>query len=114
MTTLLGTVGPTVISEINMSFCGGGDPFRRHDLPAESKNLWDRLAKVLVGAADAGLDMLFGDQHDMVVNVQSMLTVRNGTYPADLLQTRVLPCNHFQYFDSVEGQESLAAWLSES
>ena len=63
----------------------------RHDLPTEYKSVWDRLAKTLVGAADAGLDMLFGDQHDLVINVQSMLTVRQGTYPLALLETQVPP-----------------------
>lgn len=83
----------------------------RHDLPTEYKNIWDRVAKTLVGAADAGLDMLFGDQHDMVINVQSMLTVRDGNYPVNLLLTKVLPCNHFQYFGSEEGKKTLWEWL---
>jgi hypothetical protein len=83
----------------------------RHDLSTEYKNVWDRLAKTLVGAADAGLDTFFGDQHDMVINVQSMLKVRNGNYPLDLLETQVIPCNHFDYFNSQEGQAKLLAWL---
>lgn len=83
----------------------------RHDLPKDYRSAWDRVAKTLVGAADAGLDMLFGDQHDMVINVHSMLQVRNGNYPLDLLETQVLPCNHFQYFASKEGQAKLLAWL---
>lgn len=83
----------------------------RHDLPTEYKNVWDRVAKTLIGAADAGLDMLFGDQHDMVINVQSMLKVRDGNYPVELLQTQVLPCNHFQYFSDEQGQAKLLGWL---
>jgi pimeloyl-ACP methyl ester carboxylesterase len=83
----------------------------RHDLSTEYKNVWDRVAKTLSGAADAGLDKLFGDQHDMVINVQSMLKVRDGNYPAELLQTQVVPGNHFQYFNSKEGQAKLLEWL---
>jgi hypothetical protein len=83
----------------------------RNELPTEYKHVWDRLAKTLSGAADAGLDLLFGDQHDLVINEQSMLTVRNGNYPPELLKTQVLACNHFQYFSSAEGQATLLAWL---
>ncbi len=86
----------------------------RHQLPTEYQNAWDRVAKTLVSAADAGLDLLFGDQHDMVINVQSMLKVRNGNYPVDLLAMKVLPCNHFHYFGSAEGQATLLAWLKSS
>lgn len=85
----------------------------RHDLPTTYKNAWDRVAKTLTGAVDAGLDMLFGDQHDMVINLQSMLTVRNGAYPAELLRQRVLGCDHFNYFAAAEGQAQLLAWLKE-
>jgi hypothetical protein len=83
----------------------------RNELPTEYKHVWDRLAKTLSGAADAGLDLLFGDQHDLVINEQSMLTVRNGNYPPELLKTQVLACTHFQYFSSAEGQATLLAWL---
>jgi len=55
--------------------------------------------------------MLFGDQHDMVINVQSMLKVRDGNYPQELLETQVLPCNHFQYFSDEQGQAKLLEWL---
>jgi hypothetical protein len=110
--------GSEFLQRLNGSNQPARVPYRilagRHDPPDAFKNVWDRLAKTLVKAADAGLDMLFGDQHDLVINVHSMLTVRNGTYPANLLRTQILPCNHFHYFDSAEGRESLAAWLSET
>ncbi len=48
----------------------------------------------------AGLDMLFGNQHDLVISVHSMTIVRNGNYPVDLLHRQVVPCNHFAYFSS--------------
>jgi hypothetical protein len=40
-----------------------------------------------------------------------MLKVRDGNYPAELLQTQVVPGNHFQYFNSKEGQAKLLEWL---
>ncbi len=83
----------------------------RHDLATEFRSVWERLTKTLVGAADAGLDMLFGDQHDMVIPVASMLKVRDGTYPVDLLATQVLPCNHFQYFSDDQSLAALLGWL---
>jgi hypothetical protein len=83
----------------------------RNELTPAEGDVWNRLARTLLGSADAGLDMLFGDQHDLVINVQSMLTVRNGDYPVNLLYKQLLPCNHFQYFGSREGQAKLLEWL---
>jgi len=83
----------------------------RHDLSTDYRNLWDRVVKSLVAAGDYTLDTLFGQQHDMVIPLPSMLTVRDGAYPEELLKSEVLPCNHFQYFSSAEGQEKLLAWL---
>jgi hypothetical protein len=42
-----------------------------------------------------------------------MLQVRGVNYPIDLLETQVLPCNHFQYFASKEGQAKLLEWLKD-
>jgi hypothetical protein len=47
----------------------------------------------------------------MVINVWSMLTVRNGNYPVKLLNERVLGCNHFDYFVDIEGRAQLLEWL---
>jgi pimeloyl-ACP methyl ester carboxylesterase len=83
----------------------------RNELPAEAEGAWKRLFSALNRTGDLALDTFFNDQHDLVINVQSMLNVRNGKYPDKLLHTKVLKCNHFQYFGSGEGQETLLAWL---
>ncbi len=72
---------------------------------------WARFNQTMARTADLALDTLFSDQNDLIISVKSMQTLRNGTYPLDLLKTAVLPCNHFQYFGSAEGQATLLVWL---
>jgi hypothetical protein len=57
------------------------------------------------------LDTIFSDQNDLVIAVQSMLRVRNGHYPADLLKTAQVNCTHFEYFSNEQSQQQLLTWL---
>ena len=60
--------------------------------------------------------MFFSDQHDMVISVNSMSTIRNGEYPPELLKVQVVPCHHFAYldpayFEDEDSREPLLEWL---
>ncbi|RIK40953.1 MAG: hypothetical protein DCC55_13415 [Chloroflexi bacterium] len=84
----------------------------RNDKPPQiDAAAWRRLQHKVMRLADATLDLIFGDQHDMVINVRSMLGIRNGHYPAELLKTRELACNHFEYFSNKQSHEQFVAWL---
>jgi hypothetical protein len=84
----------------------------RNDKPLQvDAGAWRRLQHKVMRLADATLDLIFGDQNDMVINVRSMLGVRNGQYPPALLKTREVPCNHFEYFSHKGSHEQLVAWL---
>jgi len=82
-----------------------------NEISADAADFWQRLWRQLERGVDAGLDALFQDQNDLVIDVPSMLTVRNGNYRADLLHTRVVGCNHFEYFRLNEPQTQLLTWL---
>ena len=74
-------------------------------------NAWNRLRRKVMEGVDAALDTLFGDQNDMVIGLKSMLGVRNGNYPANLLKTREVPCTHGEYFSTQESEGQLVAWM---
>lgn len=74
-------------------------------------NAWQRLQHKVMQGVDAALDAIFGDQHDMVISVQSMTRVRKGQYPPALLQVRELSCNHFEYFADKTSHQQLMDWL---
>lgn len=84
----------------------------RNDKPLHlDATAWQRLKhKVLLGV-DIGLDALFGEQNDLVIGLQSMLGVRNGQYPAHLLQRQEVDCTHFEYFTDAAAQAHLLTWL---
>ena len=73
-------------------------------------NSW-QLQQAFERSIEAGLEKLFDDQNDMVINVQSMLGVRNGNHPPELLHAKIVQCNHFGYFATDECQGQLARWL---
>jgi hypothetical protein len=68
------------------------------------------LNRIAQKVLDKSLDELFGEQNDLVVGLSSMKRVRLGAYPK--LQVEVLPCNHFQYFQSPEGKKAIRRWPS--
>ncbi len=72
---------------------------------------WERLKQKVLGSVDVALDTFFSDQNDLVIAVQSMLGVRNGQYPANLLKTALVNCTHFEYFTTEESQQQLLTWL---
>lgn len=74
---------------------------------------WQRLKHKVLGGVDVAMDAIFSDQNDLVIAVQSMLGVRNGHYPAELLKTAQVNCTHFEYFTSEESQQRLLTWLKE-
>lgn len=72
---------------------------------------WQRLKYKVMGDVDLALDAIFGDQNDLVIAVQSMLSIRNGQYPTALLKTAELACTHFEYFTDERSQQQLIQWL---
>jgi pimeloyl-ACP methyl ester carboxylesterase len=69
-----------------------------------------RLARLAHKLLDRGLDTVFGErENDAVVPMSSMLGLRNGSYP--LLESRVLPCDHFTYFALPEGRAAIREWV---
>ncbi len=80
-------------------------------LPQLDETLLERLQRHLLQGVDLALDTIFDDQNDLVINVRSMLGVRNGDYPAHLLQQAEVPCNHFTYFSEATAQAQLLRWL---
>lgn len=83
----------------------------RNEIPAEAAGAWARFQQHMSRALDTGLDLLFEGDHDLVIDVQSMRTIRNGHYAQELLRTRIVPCNHFAYFVDPTAQSQLVAWL---
>lgn len=82
-----------------------------NELTPVEEGIWNRLAGRLSHGSDATLDTIFGDQHDLVINVKSMRGVRDGNYPKELLAVTEVPCNHFGYFSTDKAQGQLVAWL---
>jgi pimeloyl-ACP methyl ester carboxylesterase len=74
-----------------------------------SHGQWKTLAQKVAGTVDAGLDLLYGGDNDLLVGVKSARWLE-GRWPR--LQVQILSGNHFQYFTPVEGQRVLARWLS--
>jgi len=83
-------------------------------LTPEAKNAWERLRQKVMEGVDVGLDLIFGDQNDKVIGVKSMLGVRNGAYPDNLLKVKEVTCDHFNYFVADESQAQLMAWIKEA
>lgn len=83
----------------------------RNEIPAQTQGPWRRFAQKLDQMTDTLLDLIFRDDNDKVLALRSMQTVRNGKYPRELLNTRVVPCDHFGYFKEKIGGEQLLAWL---
>jgi hypothetical protein len=105
-----------VLSDLNASNKPVTVPYfivagRNDKPPTLNASAWDRLKHKVLQGVDAALDQLFGGQNDMVIDVASMLGVRNGQFPAHLLKTREVPCTHFGYFATPESQAQLAAWM---
>jgi hypothetical protein len=70
---------------------------------------WHTLAKQLAGTLDAGIDLLFSGDNDLLVGVQSARWLE-GRWPR--LTVQVVSGHHFQYFLPPEGHRVLARWLS--
>jgi hypothetical protein len=70
---------------------------------------WHALAQKVAGGADAGLDLLFAGDNDLLVGVNSARWLE-GRWPR--LTVQVVGGHHFQYFSPPEGQRVLARWLS--
>ena len=83
----------------------------QNNMPPQERNAWERLRGKVMHGVDVGLDAIFGDQNDMVINVKSMRGLRNGHYPDQMPEPVEVPCNHFQYFSTSEAQEQLVKWL---
>ncbi|MCP4699460.1 MAG: hypothetical protein GY862_21830, partial [Gammaproteobacteria bacterium] len=93
-------------AEIPYFILAGDNP-----IPPAEQGAWKRFTHQFAQGLDKSLDFLFGDQHDLVISVNSMVTVRGGQYPAEYLQTKRVPCNHFEYFANEEARGQLAEWV---
>ena len=69
------------------------------------------LAQKLYKGSSKLLSMLLSDTHDMVIPMHSMITVRDGTYPTNLLTINTPSCNHCAYFGFGEVEEKLSPVL---
>jgi hypothetical protein len=85
-----------------------------YKIPADARGWWQRLWQKFRQGMDSALDFVFEDNHDLVVNVTSVQTLREGRYPADLLTRAVVPCAHSEYFTTPLGVEQLTNWLQPS
>ena len=83
----------------------------RNEMPAADQGAWKRLASKLSRGLDSVLDVVFQGDNDLVIGMQSMKTIRNGTYPADLLDVVVVPNDHFGYFGNETSQNAVRDWL---
>jgi len=92
---------------VNYFVLAGNNPL----LPQHNESVLQRLKRNVLQGVDLALDTIFEDQNDMVINVKSMLTVRNGTYPPHLIESREVPCNHFSYFSEPTSRDQLLRWL---
>jgi hypothetical protein len=80
-------------------------------LPQQDATLMQRLQRQILQGVDLALDTIFADQNDMVINVRSMVGLRNGNYPGHLLQQAEVPCHHFNYFTDPTAVDQLLRWL---
>lgn len=69
------------------------------------------MAGFLRRMADASLSFLFDDEHDMVCRQTSMISLRNGQFPAEQLQIHVVPADHFTYWSDPRTTERVVEWL---
>jgi hypothetical protein len=69
---------------------------------------WHALAQKVAATADAGLDLLFSGDNDLLVGVNSARWLE-GRWPR--LNVQIVGGHHFQYFSPPEGQRVLARWL---
>ena len=76
-------------------------------------NRFDRLWQALHHTIDGELDRFFGDDHDLIVTVQSALGLRNGEYPVDMITTTVVAADHYSFFDRSDSCAHLADWLAQ-
>ncbi|MBW4572623.1 MAG: hypothetical protein KME31_32980 [Tolypothrix carrinoi HA7290-LM1] len=76
-------------------------------LSEEERNLLNRLAQKVLGQT---LDSLFGEKNDVVIGLSSMRGVRGEAYPK--LTIEVLDCDHFEYFQILQGREAVKRWVT--
>ncbi|MCV3217489.1 caspase family protein [Plectonema radiosum NIES-515] len=76
-------------------------------LSEEESNLLNRLAQKVLGQT---LDSLFGEKNDVVIGLSSMRGVRGEAYPK--LTIEVLDCDHFEYFQILQGREAVKRWVT--
>ena len=69
------------------------------------------LAGFLRRMADASLSFLLDDEHDMVCSQTSMISLRNGQFPAEQLKVHVVPADHFTYWSEPITAERVVEWL---
>jgi hypothetical protein len=74
---------------------------------------FDRLWQALHHTIDGELDRFFGDDHDLIVTVQSALGLRNGGYPVDMITTTIVAADHYSFFDRNDSCARLADWLAQ-
>jgi hypothetical protein len=70
-----------------------------------------QLAKLTHRLADSVLTQLFGDEHDLVVSQTSMLSLREGRFPADRLTVHLVSADHFSYWTEPQSADKVINWL---
>ena len=77
-------------------------------------NAWQRFRGRIKDRTDRMLNHMFRGDHDLVVGVPSMTAIRDdcsgGSSP---IQTAVVPCDHFSYFENRQALEALLNWLQD-
>lgn len=68
-----------------------------------------RFKRLTYKAMGVGLDLLFGEKHDLVVGASHIRSVQGGRYPA--LAAKDVACNHFDYLTDRSAMAEMAAWL---
>lgn len=69
------------------------------------------MAGLLRRMADQTLSLLFADEQDLVCSQTSMLSLRNGTFPVNLLKVHVVPADHFTYWSDPQTTERVVEWI---
>lgn len=78
--------------------------------PAQTE-LWSRLRRTVFEGLEPTVDAVFAEQNDLLVNLRSLMRVRNGLYPSRLLTTAVAPCAYFEYATHPAAKQQLLTWL---
>lgn len=84
--------------------------FVAHGDNSASQVDWRKLAARLMRVVDSGLDLLFLDDHDLAVSIESGFTLQRLR---PTCTTARVTANHFQYYRAADARALLAEWFKQ-